>query len=174
MRRGSIIDPSLYQLQDGTWRLWYKDERDHSHIHYADSKDLSGWTQKGVAVSDRSGEAPKVFRWRGSYWMITDVWKGLGVYKSDDLEHWTVQPNNLLQAPGTLPTDRSEGHHCDVIVHGYSAYIYYFTHQRDADTDPALAHSREHTVLQVTELHEKDGVLTTDRDSSVHVDLGRP
>jgi hypothetical protein len=30
-----VIDPSLYRFSDGTWRLWYKDERDHSHIHYA-------------------------------------------------------------------------------------------------------------------------------------------
>jgi hypothetical protein len=167
-----VIDPCLFQLADGAWRIWYKDERDHSHIHTADSRDLKHWTLKGTAISDRSGEGPKVFHWRDAYWMITDVWKGLGVYRSMDLVHWIPQADNILRTPGTLPTDRSEGHHCDVVLANGRAFIFYFTHQMGADLDPKLAHSHERTVLQVAELQDKDGVLMVDRDQPVAVDLG--
>ena len=167
-----IIDPSLYELPSGTWRIWYKDENDHSYIHYADSVDLVKWTPRGTAVSDRSSEAPKVFRWANRYWLITDAWHGLGVYSSDDLEHWTVQKENLLSKPGTIATDRSQGHHCDVIVNGNRAFIYYFTHLGEADEDPKLPHSRAHTVLQVAELSLKDGMLYAERDEPTIVDLG--
>jgi len=167
-----VIDPCLFQLADGTWRIWYKDERDHSHIHTADSKDLKHWTLKGAAIADRSGEGPKVFAWHGTYWMITDVWKGLGVYRSTDLEHWTPQTENILRTPGTVATDRGEGHHCDVVIANGHAFIFYFTHQGGADNDVRLPHSPERTVLQVAELQEKDGVLMVARDTPALVDLG--
>ena len=167
-----IIDPSLYRMESGTWRIWYKDEADKSHIHYADSPDLVKWTPKGTAVSDRGSEAPKVFRWSGRYWLITDAWHGLGVYFSDDLERWTVQAQNLLEIPGTMPTDRSIGHHCDVIVNGDRAFIYYFTHLVNEDADPKLPHSSAHTVLQVAELQLRDGQLYAARDVQTLVDLG--
>jgi hypothetical protein len=166
-----VIDPSLYQLANGTWRLWYKDERDHSHIHFADSADLVHWTPTGTSVSDRGSEGPKIFRWRDRYWMIVDDWDGLAVYYSSDLQHWLPQSQPLLQTPGKVPTDRTVGHHCDVVVSGDRAFLFYFTHQKDADLDPALQHSAERTVLQVAELHEKDGILAADRDQPAYVDL---
>lgn len=167
-----VIDPSLFLRDDGSWRLWYKDERDHSHIHYADSSDLVHWTLKGAAITDRNGEGPKVFAWRGAQWMITDIWKGLAVYRSTDLEHWTPQHDAILREPGTIVTDRSIGHHCDVVVHGDRAFIFYFTHQLGADLDPALAHSSDRTVLQVAELIEENGTLRVERDKPAYVDLG--
>lgn len=167
-----IIDPSLFHMANGDWRIWYKDERDHSFIHYADSKDLVAWTPKGTAIKDRSSEAPKVFRWKNSYWMITDAWKGLGVYRSDDLEHWTAQSENLLRIPGTRPTDRSEGHHCDVVVNGDRAFLFYFTHQRGDDMDSKLSYSARRTVLQVTELKEAGGQLSANRNEPAYVNLG--
>lgn len=167
-----IIDASLYPLPTGGWRMWYKDERDHSYIHYADSADLVHWEGKGIAISDRHSEGPKIFRWKGRDWMITDTWKGLGVYHSEDLTHWIAQPENILAQPGNTSTDRGLGHHCDVIVNGERAFIYYFTHQSDADFDPKLPHSQERTVLQVGELQYKNGELTVDRDQPAYVDLG--
>ncbi|SNT38187.1 Glycosyl hydrolases family 43 [Granulicella rosea] len=167
-----IIDPSLFQLPGGPWRVWYKDERDHSHLYSSDSTDLVHWSKGVPVITDRSSEAPKVFRWKDQYWMITDPWRGLGVYSSKDLEHWTHQPENILQAPGTLPTDRTEGHHCDVVVHDGHAYIFYFTHQKGADLDPKLPHSEDRTVIQAGELELVDGKVVVDRDKPVHVDLG--
>jgi hypothetical protein len=167
-----IIDPSLYHLPNGVWRVWYKDERDEAHIHYADSTDLTHWVAKGAAITDRGSEGPKVFRWKNRFWMIVDAWHGLGVYHSDDLEHWVAQPDNLLQVPGSLPTDRTEGHHCDVVVNGGRAFIYYFTHQKGSDLDTKLHNSAQRSVLQVAELHESHGSLTLDRNSPALVYLG--
>jgi hypothetical protein len=169
-----VIDPSLYHLPDGTWRIWYKDERDHSHIHYAESKDLNTWEARGAVITDRGSEGPKIFRWHGQYWMIVDMWKGLAVYHSDDALHWTPQLERLLEAPGRAATDRSIGHHCDVLVNGDRAFLFYFTHQEGADEVASLPHSAQRTVLQVAELAYADGKLTADRDAPVHVSLGSP
>jgi hypothetical protein len=166
-----VIDPSLFQLPDGTWRLWYKDERDHSHIHYADSKDLNDWKPMGVAIADRACEGPKIFRWRQQDWMIVDAWKGLAVYHSSDALHWVPQSEYLLQSAGHMATDRSLGHHADVVVSGDRAFIFYFTHLKDADEVPSLPHSAQRTVLQVGELVLADGKLSVDRDKPVHVSL---
>jgi hypothetical protein len=69
------IDPCVLKLDDGSWRLWYKDEQDHSYIHYVNSPDLNQWTAGGVAINDRPSEGPIVFRWKGSIWMIVDAKK---------------------------------------------------------------------------------------------------
>jgi hypothetical protein len=169
-----VIDPSLYRLPDGTWRLWYKDERDHSHLHYAESRDLNHWEAKGAVITDRSSEGPKIFQWHGQYWMIVDMWKGLAVYHSEDTLHWTPQVERLLDAPGHTATDRSIGHHCDVVVNGDRAFLFYFTHQEGRDEVASLPHSAQRTVLQVAELEFADGKLTADRNAPVHVLLGRP
>jgi sucrose-6-phosphate hydrolase SacC (GH32 family) len=167
-----VIDPSLAQLPDGTWRLWYKDERDHSHIHYAESKDLNAWTAMGAAITDRSSEGPKIFHWHGQYWMIVDAGRGLAVYQSPDALDWKPQAEFLLQAPGHAATDRGFGHHCDVVVNGDRAFLFYFTHLQGADEIPDLPHSAQRSVLQVGELIWADGKLTVDRDKATHVLLG--
>jgi hypothetical protein len=166
------IDPYVLKLNDGSWRLWYKDERDRSFIHYADSPDLNHWTEGGVAITDRPSEGPVVFRWKGSYWLIVDAWKGLGVYRSSDALHWVAQSKNLLAEGGSLPTDRSEGHHADVIVSNGRAFIFYFVHQEGQDLDPALASSAHRTVIQVAELKEANGELSADRDEPTVLALG--
>lgn len=51
-------------------------------------------------VADQAGEGPKAFQWRGAWWMITDVWRGLAVYRSQDAVNWTRQPDLLLQQAG--------------------------------------------------------------------------
>ena len=167
-----VIDPALYQMPNGTWRIWYKNERDHSHIYAADSSDLIHWQLLGPAITDTNGEAPKVFRWKGRYFMITDVWKGLAVYSSDDLTHWTRQPENILRTPGTKPTDRTPGDHCDVVLNKDRAFIFYFTSQGGEDKDPNLKRSDAHTAIQLAELKEADGILSVNRDEPVSVDLG--
>ena len=66
-----MIDASVLRLPDGTWRLWYNNERDHKYTYYADSPDLLHWTDRDPALTER-GEGPKVFRWRGRYWLLID------------------------------------------------------------------------------------------------------
>lgn len=166
------IDPCVLKLDNGTWRLWYKDEPDHSYIHYVDSPDLYRWTPGGVAISDRPSEGPIVFRWKGSNWMIVDAWAGLGVYRSSDALHWTAQKENLLAGPGLLPTDRSEGHHADVQISNDRAFLFYFVHQKGQDQLPGAPDSARRSVLQVVELTEQNGELKSDRNQPTFVSLG--
>src|SRR5215472_6062837 len=46
-----VIDASVAQLPDGTFRMWYKNERARDgSIYYADSTDLDHWMGKGTAI----------------------------------------------------------------------------------------------------------------------------
>lgn len=169
-----VIDPCIQRLADGTWRLWYNNEGDKKTIYYADSRDLSDWQDQGKVkgVGDRPGEGPQVFQWRGSYWMLVDVWKGLGVYKSADATNWTKQETNLLVRPGTGLDDNDHGRHADVVVSGNRAFLFYFTHP--GMTNPAArtdAHERTRSTIQVVELREKGGVLSCDRNADTLIKL---
>jgi hypothetical protein len=174
-----VIDAAVYPLPGGGWRMWYNNERDRKSIYYADSPDLATWTDRGKCsgVGERPGEGPFVFRWRGAYWMLVDLWKGLGVYRSDDLEHWTAQSDNLLGVPGTGADDGVNGGHPGVVVRGDRAYVFYFTHPGRAGTiKPEDKDSLElrRSSIQVVELIERDGVLTCDRNAPTHVALAAP
>jgi hypothetical protein len=165
------IDPYILKLNNDSWRMWYKDEDDHSSIHYVDSSDLYQWTAGGVAINDRPCEGPIVFRWKGSIWMIVDPWNGLGVYKSSDALHWTPQKENILAGAGDLPTDRSEGHHADVAISKDRAFLYYFVQQEGQDMLPNKPESANRSVLQIVELTEQDGQLKADRNRPTYVSL---
>ncbi len=168
------IDACVFRLPDGNWRLWYKNERDTSKIYSSDSPDLVHWKASGVAIKTR-GEGPVVFQWRGSYWLIEDAWSGLGVFRSSDLTTWTRQPDNLLHDPGTQPTDRAMGNHPDVVVDGSGrAWLFYFTQQGGEDAKDHDAGWARRSFLHVTELHEKDGVLTVDRNAPAYIHMLPP
>jgi len=76
-----VIDACVYRLPDGRWRMWYKDEADGSHTWAADSNDLLLWNVAGPVITDCAHEGPNVFHWQGMYWMLTDRWRGQGVYR---------------------------------------------------------------------------------------------
>ena len=170
-----VIDACVLRLPDGVWRLWYNNERDHKSIYYADSRDFETWADRGKAVFDQPGEGPKVFRWRGAYWMVTDVWRGLAVYRSDDAVRWTRQLGNLLEQPGSGADDGVKGGHPDVVVSGDRAFLFYFTHpgRRGADEKKDGAEQRRSSI-QVVELELNDGKLTCDRDKPTHISLIPP
>ena len=174
-----VIDPCVHRLADGTWRLWYNNERDNKSIYYADSPDLATWTDRGkvTGVGERPGEGPYVFQWKGSYWMLIDVWKGLGVYRSDDALHWTVQADNLLDKPGKGPDDGANGGHPGVVVSGGRAYCFYFLHLGRMGTIQVGArdgHERRRSLIQVVELKYADGRITCDRDQPTYINLLPP
>lgn len=107
--------------------------------------------------------------------MITDPWEGLGVYRSDDLEHWDRCPNILAQ-PGSRSDDGTIAAHADVLVHKDRAYIFYFTHpevSREERSNPDFVWEYRHrrTSLQVAELKVEGEQLVCDRDH-VEMDLG--
>ena len=153
--------------------MWYKDEADHSYTHYADSADLYRWKHMGVATDDQPEEGPNVFRLGGKYWMIADVWKGQGVYSSDDLTHWKRQPGDILAEPGLRKDDGSRGHHADVLVTGETAYIFYFVHP-DEDMpagDSYSAWPRSRSCIQAAMLKVENGCLKVIRDEDFEFEL---
>lgn len=171
-----VIDACILRLPDGTWRMWYNNERDRKSIYYADSPDLKSWTDRGKAISDQPGEGPKVFRWRGAYWMVTDVWRGLAVYRSDDALNWARQAGgNLLAEPGQGTDDGVIGGHPDVVVCGDRAFLFYFTHpgRRGADAKKD-GYEQRRSSIQVVELFHQDGKLACNRDEPARIELAPP
>lgn len=158
-----VIDATVFKMPDGTWRMWYNNERDKKSIYYADSKDLNTWALKGKAVGDR-GEGPKVFRWKEQYWMLVDNWAGMSLYHSNDLTNWTKQLDRILELPGKGKDDQAIGGHADVVISGDKAYVYYFTHPGRADKTKKDSYETRRSVIQVAELEYKDGIITADRD----------
>lgn len=169
-----VIDAGVFKMPDGMWRLWYNNEKDKKTTFWAESKDLKTWTDRGKAINNR-GEGPKVFRWKGKFWMIFDPWKGLGIYRSDDAINWETQPYNLLETPGKGLDDQVIGGHPDVVVSGERAYLFYFTHPgRRGDDAKKDSTEQRRSSIQVVELKLKDGWLTCDRDEPTHINLLPP
>lgn len=170
-----VIDACVFRMPDGVWRLWYNNERDGKSIYWAESADLKTWQLKGKAVGDRSGEGPKVFHWRGSYWMITDVWRGLGVYRSDDAQTWVRQSDNILEKPGAGVDDGVKGGHADIVVSGQRAFVFYFTHPgRTPGNEKKDGFEQRRTSIQVAELELRENTVLCDRDKPLSVSLPSP
>jgi Carboxypeptidase regulatory-like domain/Glycosyl hydrolases family 43 len=170
----STIDACVFRLPTGEWRLWYKNEADGSKVYFSDSPDLIHWTHKGIATTNH-GEGPVVFQWHGAYWLINDPHAGLGVFRSDDLTTWHQQPNNILREPGTQPTDKAVGSHADVVVDAAGrAWLFYFTQQGGENASANTKGYGRHSVLHVTELHEANGIITTDRNAPAYIHLLPP
>lgn len=171
---GRMIDPTVMKLGHG-YRMWYKDERAGSRIVAADSADLRSWTKAGdQPVNPTKGEGPKAFRFKGYYWLIADVWKGLMVLRSDDARDWTEQAGYILAAAGHKATDRAMGQHPDIVVDGERAFIYYFVHQKNEAEAAADPYWKQRTVIQVAELVYRDGKLIVDRDADLSFRLHAP
>jgi hypothetical protein len=167
-----VIDASVAARPEGGYRLWFNDERMGKAIRYADSTDLVHWQVKDTIVST-PGEGPKGFRWKGRWWLISDAWKGLLVMRADGGTHWTRQADYLVADAGTQPTDRAKGQHPEVVVAGERAYLVYFVHQSgeaEAATDRDWG---KRSAIQIAELHERDGVVSVDRNAPTMVRLGR-
>ena len=170
-----VIDACVFRLPDGNWRMWYNNEVDKKSIYYADSDDLYHWRDKGKAVGDQMGEGPKVFQWKDKYWMVTDVWKGLALYESDDLTSWTRIPGNLLEEPGSGKEDGVVGRHPDVVVNNDRAYLFYFTHPGQVDSIPEdNLYEKRRSSIQVVELEYKNDRISCDRNKSTYIDLLPP
>lgn len=135
-----VIDACVHPMPNGRWRMWYKDEAAQHVTYVADSEDLYHWQVVGPVITDCPHEGPNVFFWQGAYWMITDPWDGLAVYRSEDAETWSRQAANLLK-PDRCRGDVHRGHHADVLVQGQQATLFYHVHPEEeageAQTDLA-------------------------------------
>ena len=167
----NVIDPTLFQMPDKSWRVWYKDETRSSHIMMAESKDLFKWTYTTeAAIGGSSQEGPKVFRFKDWYWMITDEWRGMRVYRSKDLRNWLKQ-GLILDVPGVRQEDTPTGAHGDVVVVDEKAYVIYFTHpgrkyhgEDKVNEDGIVPYSRRRSSIQAAELKFENGTLVCNRD----------
>jgi len=165
------IDASVFQLADGTWKMWYKDTKSNTSTFV--SKNLNKWIPSGSEISDNGHEGPVVFFWKNKYWMVTDEcslgYVGLHIYESTDATHWK-RNNTILNKPGKREDDADQGRHCDVRVVGDKAYIFYFTHPGRSYNPKTGIEYEENTwqyhraSIQVAELELKDGTITCDRD----------
>jgi GH43 family beta-xylosidase len=169
------IDASVIRLPTGGWRMYYNNEVDQKSIWYAESVDLETWTDKGRLISDQAGEGPKAFQWRGRWWLVTDVWKGLAVYSSSDGLAWQRQPGHLLETAGRGEHDGVPGQHPDVVVSGDRAWLFYFTHPgRKPNAKQPDGYDTRRSSIQVVELTENAGKLAADRDSPTRIALRDP
>lgn len=165
-----VIDATLIQTPNGNWRMWYKW---NSKSMFADSDDLYTWkSNPKPAIEDQAHEGANAFEFKGSYWMVTDQWAGMGVYKSSDLLNWKKQPNPILAQKSIRPDDGPSGAHGDVVVAGDKAYIFYFTHPgREAHTKDFhneignIPYELRRSSIQVAEFDIVNGELVVkDRD----------
>lgn len=179
-----VIDAAVHPRPDGGYRIWFKDESNHSWTWAADSDDLDHWGPSRAVITGDGHEGPNVFELGGTFWLITDEWRGLAVYRSDDLDGW--QPQGLiLHRAGHRTWDETIGRHADVVVGRDAdgsevAWIFYFTHRVEREDELALpqddlatAIEDHRTAIQVAEIHVVDGLLVCDRDAPVDLDLRR-
>jgi hypothetical protein len=174
-----LIDACVVRMPAGQWRMWFKDEAHSSHTWAADSPNLHDWKVVGPIITGRGHEGPNVFRWRNAWWLITDHWDGLGVFRSSDAENWTRQAANILKEPGTRREDGVKGGHADILVQGDEAYIYYFTHPQRIPgaappPSPAMGvepYARRRTSIQVARLDTDGDAMICDRDKPFRMSL---
>jgi hypothetical protein len=117
---------------------------------------------QGEVVGGRGHEAPFVWHWRGSYWLINDAHgEGLDVWKSTTgTGGWELNTTLLSDDTGTRPLDGQVGHHPWIVMQGEPGseqlVLFYFVH----DT-----RDRRRTVMQVAEVTMgADGRLRCDRN----------
>ena len=165
----NIIDATLLKLPDGKWHIWYKGSG--SVTMTGESSDLKNWTFSSVPVIGKpEHEGPKTFHFAGSYWMLTDEWKGMSVHRSADAVNWQRQGMVLDQDSGRQE-DGPTGAHGDVVVVGEKAYVFYFTHPgrkshqyAPEDKNGYIPFELRRSSIQVAELVFKDGTLVCERD----------
>ena len=159
-----VIDAAVYHLPSGSYRLWFKDEAHRSHTYACDSRDLLTWTPPKPAITGHEHEGPNVFALGGWYWLITDEWRGLAVYRSADLASWE-RTGMILDTPGSRPDDADIGRHADVVECGGRAFIFYFTHPGLADAAGADSFQARRSCVLAAELRVEDARLTCDRNA---------
>ena len=185
-----VIDACLYEVRPNRWKMWFKDENNHSYTTAAESSDLEQWTVLGPEITDCAQEGPNVFEFGGKKWLISDYWSGLAVYSSEDFIHWERRAD-ILGDHGEVESDYGMGHHADVLVRGDRAYIVYFcTPMIDKvfaeklsaldKNDPAYDRKRRELFesvpgsilnranVQIAELHIDGDDLILDRNAAVY------
>jgi len=166
----SVIDATLMQMPDGKWRMWYKDQERGSVTMMAESEDLYKWqTHETPAIGGEPHEGPKAFKFGDWYWMLTDEWHGMRVYRSKDANTWEKQGLILTDAT-SRPDDSPSGAHGDVVVVNNKAYVFYFTHperkkhsEAPMDESGNTPYRLRRSSIEVGPLEIKNGTLVSNR-----------
>ncbi|MCO6491197.1 MAG: family 43 glycosylhydrolase [Phaeodactylibacter sp.] len=176
LNSNAVIDACVAPMPDDTWRMWYKDRCSGQHTWAVDSENLYDWKVTGEVIADEPHEGPNVFYWKGYYWMITDPWRGLGVYRSDDAKSWKKQ-GYILNQPGLRTDDKQIGQHADVVVTSEDrAYIFYHVHPggNPMNWQGELPYEVRRSSIQVAELEYENGSLFCDRNKDFDLILSPP
>jgi sucrose-6-phosphate hydrolase SacC (GH32 family) len=169
-----VIDPTVIKLPDGSYRMWYKHENAGYTTHYADSKDLVKWKPQGQAIDSAKCEGANAFYWKDKYWMITDPWKGIELFKSPDAKTWERE-GMILEGIGQRPEDSAKGHHACVVPSGEYAYIFYHCNPEESfgttTSWATIGYRQRRSVIQVARLRMEDGKVVCDRDKPFALEL---
>lgn len=168
----NVVENNIIKMPDGKWRTWYKTYRSEGGwgIYVSESNDLVNWKPlKGKAFEGHNNEGARVFFWKDFYWLITDEWRGIGVYRSADANKWERQKEILLRDPGQRTDDNNYGGNPYTIVQNGRAYIIYHSHPgwlhekvdfwQEADT-----YEQRRSVMQIAEFEFVDGWLSVNRN----------
>ncbi|MEP6951985.1 MAG: family 43 glycosylhydrolase [Ginsengibacter sp.] len=177
----NVIDASLMQMPGGEWRMWYKDDAHDAVIMMARSKDLYNWSFDAKPVLGISKqEGPKIFKYGDYYWMITDEWHGMRVYRSKGANTWEKQ-GLILDSASHRAEDKPSGAHGDVIIVNDKAYVFYFTHpgrkthsDGHMDENGIYPFNERRSSIQAGLLEIKNGTLICERDKSFDFWLTKP
>jgi hypothetical protein len=164
-----VIDAAVTRCPDGRWRLWHKDEAAGSVTAVASTDDLDRpWRLDGVAIDGRPHEGPSVFALGGWWWMLTDEWRGMAVYRSPDATAWERQGDAdavILGESGDPAAGVQIGRHGAVLVEDGIGRLFFFSHPwwdgSELDTTTDLAHRR--SAVHVATLRVVDDELRCER-----------
>ena len=148
-------DADAIRMQDGTWRLYFKDPGAGSTtFRMMESTDLYTWTA-AQEIQFARGEGPIAFFWKDYYWMIIDDWRGMTVFRSVDGNQWERQPGDSLMpdGQGTGTDDIPNALHGEIIQSNGRTYLFYFTHPGRVGADKQKdGYEQRRSSIQVVEL----------------------
>ena len=174
------LDATVY-FNAGLFHVWFKGKKGETgknELYHRVSADLKLWQDKGFSKSDVFNEnvtgegfeeAPFIFHWKNSLWLITDPHKGLLIYNSTDGENWKFK-GKILDKGGNRPLDNSIARHCSAIVKDGRAFLFYHVEPwREYSGVPIFKQPLENrkAILQMSELTTDGENIFCNRDIPV-------
>jgi len=173
------IDATVYRKGDA-FHLWFKGkakgQKKNELYHYI-SQNTYNWKSKGFTRSDvfnpsvtGSGfeEAPYIFQWKDTYWLITDPHQGLFVYSSQNAQDWNYR-NTIMQEGSSRKLDDTRARHASVAVVDGRAFIFYHVEPwRDYSRAPYKQKPKNRrSALQMAELKIQNGKIAVERQQVI-------
>jgi len=186
----NALDATVYE-SEGLFHVWYKGKLEgaaKNELFHLVSTDMKKWENRGFSQSDVFNEkatgsdfeeAPYIFQWKNSFWLITDPHNGFFVYQSADGENWKFQ-GTILKESGTRSLDNSIARHCSVVVKDDRAFIFYHVEPwRRYDLEKKQGNERvpifkqpvgnRRSVLQMAELELQSGRIVCNRNKQIYL-----